>query len=981
MPSEVVEPVALTYPRGAEKGECPKCHVKALVSYVTRAGTNFRCEACKSTMSAREYVGRRIGAWPDATNLTSYQIKMAMDSAGLTWNPDAPPPAVTRFTEKQIAEVLRLAVPWDRATQEDRDALKGMGIVRGDPSFFFFPRGTKTPEWFWFETAEGKKWDPVRLYQILFPMYDENGIPHGVKFRSMYPKEGQPKSRSTSGTHGLILADTRIVSALQDAAPWPRWVIIVEGEKDFAAAVTRWSDAHPDAGFIGICQGAISEKWLNKIPATSEIVSLVDPDAAGEAYHREIEKKGIHDGIGAIRRFYRIHTSLWAALHKIETYTISKPPDVADTIVNGWAPARLALDALLDDPNQAIDLDALLNATLNAYPEFIIDQPTGTLQYTDKPGAKEPRYSVVCQPVPSIESLATDVQTGETLVSIGWTAKGGARKSLLLSNGIIADPRALAKALRVNGLNVFAVHAGTLAQWFACQQQVGIKIIPSVVSARANGWYNIANTNDHARGAGFLLGKRWIGTGERVFYDDSTATAAAFRMVSALRPTDDGSFVEWCKGFKRIEAYPVPQIHILTCLASPMLARLDVGGVMIGNVYPPQTAKTLAMQIGLSTFARPDREDGAFQGWQVTNAGLEQALNCLRHLTLCLDDTSLIRTDGQPGQEAVSRAKRISEIVFFIANGAERLLGSTPSSNRGAGGWRIFGSFTAEERPDFKGQQEGTEKRFIGVTAHPWQRMPTKADPTPPVVQHTDPLPNEMLLDFWACAKKNAGHVMPEYLRTALRIPTNGLQKSWATWAATYREDLRGKVKFVDTLAEVAATLKIAQEIFEDTCKAQHVLSPLHPRIVEWFLHHIKTQFAQDGIDNHVVSHGRELIQWLLSLRMSGLFWVLSHERMKDPIVEPRRQGTAAHGVWETSTILEAGDLYVYSSVFDLFLQKHPSPRRRTDLIRGWIDAGIIEPGPGYVPGAPLRNAQISTHVPMTGSIRLYKIPRHHFED
>jgi hypothetical protein len=163
---------------------------------------------------------------------------------------------------------------------------------------------------------------------------------------------------------------------------------------------------------------------LNKIPATSEIVSLVDPDAAGEAYHREIEKKGIHDGIGAFRRFYRIHTSLWAALHKIETYTISKPPDVADTIVNGWAPARLALDALLDDPNQAIDLDALLNATLNAYPEFIIDQPTGTLQYTDKPGAKEPRYSVVCQPVPSIESLATDVQTGETL-DVDMNAGGG----------------------------------------------------------------------------------------------------------------------------------------------------------------------------------------------------------------------------------------------------------------------------------------------------------------------------------------------------------------------------------------------------------------------------------------------------------------------------------------------------------------------------------------------------------------------------
>ena len=124
MPSEVAEPVALTYPRGAEKGECPKCHVKALVSYVTRAGTNFRCEACKSTMSAREYVGRKIEVWPETTNLHGFKITTAMDRAGLTWTPDAPPPAVTRFTEKQIAEVLRLAVPWDRATQEDRDALR-----------------------------------------------------------------------------------------------------------------------------------------------------------------------------------------------------------------------------------------------------------------------------------------------------------------------------------------------------------------------------------------------------------------------------------------------------------------------------------------------------------------------------------------------------------------------------------------------------------------------------------------------------------------------------------------------------------------------------------------------------------------------------------------------------------------------------------------------------------------------------------------
>jgi hypothetical protein len=128
-------------------------------------------------------------------------------------------------------------------------------------------------------------------------------------------------------------------------------------------------------------------------------------------------------------------------------------------------------------------------------------------------------------------------------------------------------------------------------------------------------------------------------------------------------------------------------------------------------------------------------------------------------------------------------------------------------------------------------------------------------------------------------------------------------------------------------------------------------------------LHHVKGQFAQEGIDDHVVSHGREMIQWLLSLRMSGLFWVLNQSKMQDPILEPKRQGTAAYGVWETSTINDAGDLYVYSSVFDLFLQKHPSPRRRTDLIRGWIDSGVIEPGPGYVPGAPLRNAQISKHV------------------
>ena len=562
-----------------------------------------------------------------------------------------------------------------------------------------------------------------------------------------------------------------------------------------------------------------------------------------------------------------------------------------------------------------------------------------------------------------------------------------------IGGDLLADPRALARTLSKQKLNISPGQQQTLCAWLALQRLVGDRLIPQVTSARANGWWNKRTRDRHSEGAGFLLGSQWISSGrasDRVYRDDTSVRPSASKIAPALRPSEAGSFVGWCRGMEMIRAYPVPQIFVLSALASVLLSRIDTRAVMLGSIFPPKTAKTLALQVGLSTYARPGEQDGALLQWGASIPGLEDALNYLRHLPICLDDTSQIKAEGRTAPErAESIAQKIATIAFMIVNGTERVLAK--DSGGSPGGWRMMALYTAELRPDMRGQQEGAKKRMMAMTCHPWQRMPSPTEPHPPILGEKSDLPHGDLRRIADAAHTHAGHAMPAFLREVLKHPVSGLRARWQAMAEEYRAQLRGKVRFDDTAAEIAAALALTQQLFETACAHEKIrpdACPIRREVIPWFIAHIIRQREADGSDDHASQTFYAFREWALDRRNERGPWWIPDPGMK---ANPREVDTL--GFWETIretgtdddgreiSMHEPGDLYILGNALTAFLKSNPSPRASDDILRSWIAAGFIEAKVGYIEGALLNAAKWSKYIPGQGTRKMYKIPAHRFRD
>lgn len=1000
--------------KGLTGGTCPKCGAKSLRHAPSPAGDVFHCGTCKA-LPANEAIGHLIGVWPPKTALDRHRIETEMAASGLRWAPAdqrAPEPSdAGRLKPEQIDEILKATSPWRGAAPEDIAALRKVGIDGGHPAFYYVRRGKRGPKWFEKESSAkpGTTYDLFQVgnFRLIFVLYDENGTPRGLKLRPLpldepYNKTWtaeELKSRKTytasGSTHGLILACDRVVAALQGNGAWPPYLVVLEGEKDLAAAITRWSRVHRDVGFVALFSGAVSRAWVEKIPATTRIVSMVDPDRGGEAYHRELV--AVVDALGQ-HEIARLAPNLWYAFASPEVvakYDPKSPPDVADAIVDRCAPDTLDLASLFDlrpDPYSASDL---LRLSLERDRRFRHNPHTDTLLFAKSARADDADAEFVARPVPLITHEARDILTREVVVEIGWGREEEGETfhdKHRIGGDLLADPRVLARTLSKQKLNISPGQQSTLGAWFALQRLVGDTLIPQVISARANGWWNPRARERHAEGGGFLLGGQWIQaaptSSERVYRDDTSMRPSAAKIAAAQRPAEGGSFVGWCSGMEVIRAYPVPQVFVLGALASVLLSRLETRAVMVGSIFPPKTAKTLALQVGLSTYARPGEQDGALLQWGASIPGLEDALNYLRHLPVCLDDTSQIKAEGRTAQErSDSIAQKIASIAFMVVNGTERVLAK--DGGGAPGGWRMMALYTAEVRPDMRGQQEGAKKRMMALTCHPWQRMPSRTDPHPPILGEKSDLPHADLTRIADTAAQHAGHVMPAFLREVLRHPVSGLRARWRAMADDYRAQLRGKVRFDDTAAEIAATLALAQQIFETACAHEKIrpdACPVRKEVVSWFVAHLIRQREADGSDDHASQTFSAFREWALSSRNERGPWMIPDLKMM-----PRE--TEIFGLWETTrhqdvddegreiSIYEPGDLYIQSSALSAFLKRNPSPRSADDIVRSWIAAGYIEVPATYTETSHLNAARWPKYMPGPGTRKMFKVPGSRFRD
>lgn len=172
-------------------------------------------------------------------------------------------------------------------------------------------------------------------HTLLLPTVNESGAVVGVRARRIIgthpaktktPSIQRGKQRHTMPQRG-VLANLHAIKALRGEAPWPEWIIIVEGEPDFLTAC----QIYPGAAVIGIYKG--KESWTQalaaKIPDGIKIALLVDVDGPGRKYRRSVVRS-----LGKRMRFFDAP---------------GRKDDVNKLLVDGKA-GTLALDQLKQIP-------------------------------------------------------------------------------------------------------------------------------------------------------------------------------------------------------------------------------------------------------------------------------------------------------------------------------------------------------------------------------------------------------------------------------------------------------------------------------------------------------------------------------------------------------------------------------------------------------------------------------------------------------
>lgn len=281
-------------PVHAEK--TPSCSVR-----VAQDGTvAVRCHGCEWTGDALDLVA--VVAGLDKRTAFAAILTRAAELAGVRpgerlappSRPDAPPPP-----PREHAPVDEVSALWSacRPVLDDEGVSGWLRSRRIDPAMVeardlarALPAGS-LPRW---SRYQGRTWGSTG-HRCVLPTYDATGAMRGVRVRRVTAEGDAPKSLPPAGhsSAGLVLADRTAVSVLRTGAR-PNWwpasvplhVLIAEGEPDYLAAATAWSDSDEAApGILGLPgSGAWTAATAARIPGGARVTIATDPDEAGERY-------------------------------------------------------------------------------------------------------------------------------------------------------------------------------------------------------------------------------------------------------------------------------------------------------------------------------------------------------------------------------------------------------------------------------------------------------------------------------------------------------------------------------------------------------------------------------------------------------------------------------------------------------------------------------------------------------------------------
>lgn len=279
----------------------------------------------------------------------------------------------------------------------------------------------------------------------------------------------------------------------------------------------------------------------------------------------------------------------------------------------------------------------------------------------------------------------------EVVVHLAWAQPNRKWTQAKVPRSALADIRSLMKITQMFPL---CADPGSVTAYFSEFENVNGPRLPTRACTDAYGWHQ----------GGFVLPNHTLN-------GDTLYVPADIRKGDGISPSiaTAGTLHGWLDLL--LQAPPITQLAMLAGAATPLVKACGVDSFILDISGESSNGKTVSLFAAATAWGRPTKGGGLLGTWKDTAASLMGRAKLLRHLPVIIDETK--HAQDNPGF--------ISEMVYCLANGAERGRGNIDGRMRAdTGTWETITLTTGEQPITTFTNDGGVRARVLSLNESPF---------------------------------------------------------------------------------------------------------------------------------------------------------------------------------------------------------------------------------------------------------------------
>ncbi len=372
----------------------------------------------------------------------------------------------------------------------------------------------------------------------------------------------------------------------------------------------------------------------------------------------------------------------------------------------------------------------------------------------------------VCHYPMIMEGYVRDVETGASMVVIGWLANGAWRR-MVVTREAMAIGSDIARAAAPFGAPINSANSNAVILYLSAFEAQNLAHFEEVKGVSRMGWLPdqkafligtqlVAEDGMRQIQSPLTLRDGW-GTTDFVFVPSGQEV---HRILAGYR--QEGRLEAWAEAARLASDYPLALAGLYVSMLPPLLGILAADNFVWEWSGKSSVGKTTALGLAASIWGQPrlNLDPSIVSSWRVTDVYVERMLATLGDLPMYLDDTRTASSRMKNGIDPV-------QVVYDVVSGTTKGRG-TITGTEARRAWRTILMSTGEEPITGDTTKLGVFARTWAIFGQPWGR--------------TSPETAALVLQVESIIGENHGLLGPLWVQRLIEK-----RDKWAKWKEIYR--------------------------------------------------------------------------------------------------------------------------------------------------------------------------------------------------